>query len=205
MGLGGFELRSVAQEAVTPLSRRRLDPFRRHRDGERGVRVRSDQQQDRDQAPILGEVDVDVPEVRFQAIAWLPVQRGIKRRTLGRHRWPMYRRNGVVRAPAALLDHQAPEDLHRRVTLLGRCLLVVGEDLIDRPVEATQLRTVRPAADVRPRLRAPTAPDSSTVSIPASFRPSPASRGYSLRRRLRWVHSRRRSPAGGGSLFGAVY
>jgi hypothetical protein len=102
----------------------------RQRDGERGVGPGPGHKQDRDLSLAFREVDPDVAEVTFGALAWL-VRQGQERLALssapGRHVPPHL----VVAADVPFFVAQPPVQLRRRVTLLARCLFVGGKDTID--------------------------------------------------------------------------
>ena len=87
----------------------------------------------------VGEVDVDVAEIGFEALAREMAQRdeGFLMRTSVLAQVALHL--GVT-AGVAVLVAEAPEELGGGVPLLGRCGLVVGQDLVDDRLERPQHR-----------------------------------------------------------------
>lgn len=129
----------------------RFGPLCRQGHHERAIRIRPRQQQDGNLSPAIGKVDVDVAEIHFDPLAWI-VRKWNERLTpvatvLG-HVTPHL----VVAAGVALFD-QTTKNLHRRMTLLPRLMLVGLENLLDPRLEPAQLRRFgRFPARVRLRL-----------------------------------------------------
>src|SRR5438270_10390748 len=98
-----------------------------------------DDDQERDRAPTVGEVDVDVSEVRLEA-----APRGMGQRDEGGARSLPMRGNIAphrgVGAEKALLVLEPPVDLRGGVPLLGRGVAVVAEDLVDDRREGLEYR-----------------------------------------------------------------
>jgi len=131
-----------AAEILEPLNHPFQNGFHtlgRQRDRKRTVRVRPHQNQNRNRTTPLGEIDVDLPEVGLQPLARIMRQRN-ERFPLTLPALPDIAPHGVVAALIPLAS-QTPEDLHHRMTLLRRRLLVRGEDLVD-PLQIPGQRAV---------------------------------------------------------------
>ena len=85
----------------------------------------------------VGKVDVDVAEVRFQPLAWITRQRD-KRLHVLPSRFANVAAHRIVAALVTMLITQPFEDALARVPLLGRRLLIVGKDLLDDGMKATE-------------------------------------------------------------------
>ena len=96
-----------------------LGSFRWQRDRERRVRVRPGDDQDRHQAPAIGEVSVDVSEVSLGADA-RPMIEWYERLALIASALLQVAAHLVVATGVAVLGDQASMDLHRRMALLTR-------------------------------------------------------------------------------------
>ena len=114
----------------------RFRTLRRQGYGKGSIRIRPHQNQHRYGPTALGEIDVDLPKIRFHTLARIVDQRNerlplppAKLRHVASHR--------VVAAPIPL-PLQPLEDPHRRVTLLRRRLLIRGENLLDHTEEFSQ-------------------------------------------------------------------
>jgi hypothetical protein len=114
----------------------RFRTLRRQGHGKGSVRIRPHQNQHRYGTTALGEIDVDLPKIRFHTLPRIVDQRN-ERLPLSptnlRHVTP-------YRIVAALipLPLQPLEDPHRRVTLLRRRLLIRGENLLDHTEKSSQ-------------------------------------------------------------------
>ena len=80
--------------------------------------------------PALGEVDVDVTEIGFEPLTGEMSQRH-EGFLMVRLMSPDVTLHLGITAVVAVLVAEATEHLHGRVPLLGRGLLVVGQDLVD--------------------------------------------------------------------------
>ena len=97
---------------------------------EGGVGIGPGGDEEGDQAPAVGEVDLDVTEIGFESLAGEMSQRheGFLMPS------PMssdVASHLAITTVIAVLVAEATEHLHGRVPLLGRGLLVVGQDLVD--------------------------------------------------------------------------
>jgi hypothetical protein len=106
----------------------------RHGDGERAVGVCPGDQQDGHPPPAVGEIDVDVAEVRLETLAGVVVERD-KRHRLGSPLAPHVVADALVAAGVAVLVAQATHDLGDRMSLLAGRRLVVAEDGVDDRLE----------------------------------------------------------------------
>ena len=199
--------------------------LRRQGHGKRGGRVRPHQDQHPNGSTALGEIDVDLAEVRFHPLARIVRQRNerltLPPATLGHV--PSHR----IVAALIPLGFQPLEDPHRRVTLLPRRRFILREDRSDNAQIRPQPAVMLPLPGIP--LRLPVAPDNLTDLAPRVVKPSgdlanahpiairPANpcimirrkhpilhklpapfQGSSLRTSLRWVQIQRRfSPAPG--------
>lgn len=117
----------------------RFGPFGRQSDRKRRVGIRPRQNQHRHLPPAVGKVDGNLAEVRFQPLAGSVIERD--------ERLAFFvavlldePANRVVTAGVAVLVPQPFKQPHRRVPLLGRLRLVVGENLQDPVMKRTQPR-----------------------------------------------------------------
>jgi hypothetical protein len=116
-----------------------LSPLRRQGHCERTVRVRPSEQQHRHLASALGEVRVDVAEVRFETLARIVVQRD--ERLAPPRGLPIdIAADPVVAAGVAVLVAQPPVDLGSGVLLLGRRRHVGLQDHLDHRLERIEDR-----------------------------------------------------------------
>lgn len=142
---------TIELEAGPHAMQNRLGPFRRQGNRERAVRIGPHQQQDGNLPASFGKVDVDVPVVDFDSLPRIVIERD-ERLLLSATGPGDVAPHLIVAALVALLA-QSAENLHRRVTLLPRLLLVVFENLVDSRMEFTQLRRAgRFSASIRLRL-----------------------------------------------------
>jgi hypothetical protein len=91
-----------------------------------------------DESSAVGEVDVDVAEVGLEALAWEVAQRDEGLLVA----WSLLEHVALhlgVATGVAMLVAEAAKDLCSGVPLLGRGVLVVGEDLVDGRLEAAEL------------------------------------------------------------------
>ena len=118
----------------------RLGALERQGQDEGGVGVGPGGDQERDEPAAVGEVDVDVAEVGFEASAREMAQRDegllVPRPVLAHVALDL----GIA-AGVAVLVAEPPEDLGGGMPLLGRCGLVVDQDLIDDRLERPQERS----------------------------------------------------------------
>ncbi len=117
----------------------RFGPFRRQSDRKRRVRVRPDQNQHRNLSPPVGEVDVNLAEVRFQPLAGIVIQRDKRLAFID----PMLLdepANRVVSAFVGVFVPQPLEDSHRGMPLLRRGRLVLGQNPPNQIMKRPQLR-----------------------------------------------------------------
>jgi hypothetical protein len=213
-------------EAPNHAFQNRFRTLRRQGHGKGSVRIRPHQNQHRYGPTALGEIDVDLPKIRFHSLPRIVDQRNerlpfppAKLRHVTSHR--------VVAAPIPL-GFQPLEDPHRRVTLLRRRLLIRRENLLDHAEKLSQPAVMLPLplgiplrlsvtpenlADLPPRMVKP--PGDLANAQPIAIRPAnpcimihrkhPILRklprpfqGGSLQSSLRWVQIQRRfSPAPG--------
>jgi len=202
--------------------------LRRQSHGKRGVRVRPHQDQHRNGPTALGEIHVDLPKIRFHPLARIVHERNerlsLPPATLGHvasHR---------VVAALISLGFQPLEDPHRRVTLLPRRRLVLGEDRFDNAQILPQPAVMLALPGIP--LRLPVTPDNLANFPPRVVKPSgdlanahpiairPANpcimihrkhpiprkllapfQGSSLRSSLRWVQIQRRFPPAPGPFW----
>ena len=106
----------------------RFGSFRWQSDRKRRVRVRPHQDQHRNLSPSVGKIDVNLAEVGFQPLPGTVIQWD-ERLALIASMLLDEPANGIVTARIALLVPQPLEDPHRRMPLLWRLRLVVGENL----------------------------------------------------------------------------
>lgn len=91
--------------------------------------MRPHQNQDRNGPTALGEIDVDLAEIRFHPLARIVRQRN-ERLSLALTPLGHVTSHRVV-AALIPLGFQPLEDPHRRVALLRRRLFIIGENLFD--------------------------------------------------------------------------
>jgi hypothetical protein len=119
-----------------------LGALGRQGQGEGAVGVGPGNEQDRDELAALGEIDVDVAEVSFEALAGIVVQRdeGLSRAWL---LVPDIEANPFGTATVAVLVAEATEDLGGGVALLGRRLFIGLEYAVDEELERIDNRGQR--------------------------------------------------------------
>src|SRR5207249_2465583 len=106
----------------------------------------------RNEPASIGKIDVDVTEVGFESLPWIVGQRN-ERLAMVASMLADVATNLIVAALIAMLLAQAPPELHGRVALLGRRILVSSKDGVDRAVKGAEHRCRRRlSARVRPRL-----------------------------------------------------
>lgn len=130
----------------------RLRPLRRQRDRERTVRIRPGRHQHRHLTPSLRKFDVDVPEVRFQTLPRIVVQRNVRlpqAPPMRTHVEP----DPLVAAQVAVFGLQTPIQLACRMPLLPRRLLVRRHNRVDDRLVRIEHRGRRIEPQIRPRLR----------------------------------------------------
>jgi hypothetical protein len=109
----------------------------RQRQRKAKARVTPRQQQHRDPLTPWGKIHVDVPEVRLQSPARRMSQRD-KRLSLGPAHPADVTANLVVATRVAVFVPQTTIELRRRVLLLARGLLILGQDLLNDRLVGTQ-------------------------------------------------------------------
>jgi hypothetical protein len=134
-----------AAEELQPLHHAFQDRFgslARQSDGERTIRVRPDQHEHRYLLTPIGKIDVDVTEVRFQALARITRQwdKRLDVLPLGLADIAAHR---IVTAGITMLIPQTFEDAPIRVSLLGRRLFIVGKNLLDDGMKGAELASHR--------------------------------------------------------------
>jgi len=112
----------------------------RQRYDKRVVRIRPHQNQNRHATAAIGEIDVDLAEIRLHALPRIVGQR-YERLTLSLTTLGHVTPHRVVFAPIPF-GFQPLEDPHRRVALFRRRLLVCRENLVDQINELAQLRAM---------------------------------------------------------------
>ena len=115
----------------------RLGALERQRQDERSVRVGPGRDQERHEPAAVGEIDVDVSEIGFEALA-----RQMPQRDEGFLMSPPVLADIAldlgIAAAVVVLVAEAPVDLRGGVPLLGRGGLVIDEDLVDDRPEAAR-------------------------------------------------------------------
>ena len=104
---------------------------------EGGVGVGPGRDQERHEPAAVGEVDVDVAEIGLEALAREMAQ-GDERLLMPPSVLADVALDLGIPAGVAVLVAEAPEDLGGGVPLLGRCGLVVDEDLVDDRLDRPQ-------------------------------------------------------------------
>jgi hypothetical protein len=112
----------------------RLGPLGRQGDGEGAIGKRPRHHQYGNVLTPVGEVHVDVAEVRFEALARIVVER-YERLTLATPAFTHVETHTLVTAGVTVLVAQPAPDFARRVALLARRLLVGSQDGVDRRLE----------------------------------------------------------------------
>ena len=133
----------------------RLGALERQRQDEGGVGVGPGGDEEGDQASAVGEVDMDVTEIGFETPAGEVSQRD-EGLLMSAPVPPQVALHLAVTAGIAVLVAEATEHLHGGVPLLGRGVLVVGQDLVDDRPERPQDRggsLVGPGVGIRLGLR----------------------------------------------------
>ncbi len=116
----------------------RFGSFARQGDGKRAIRVRPYQHQHRNLLAAVGKIYVDVAEIRFQPLAWITRQRDKSLDVLPA-RFANVAAHRIVAALETMLIAQPFKDAATGVPLLGRCLLIVGKNLLDDWMKTTKL------------------------------------------------------------------
>jgi len=122
----------------------RLGTLARQGDGKRAVRVSPGQQQDRNLAAAIRELDVNMPEVSLQALARVVVQ-GDKGLALVTLLSGDVQPHAVVAAAIVVLGLQTAKDLGGGVPLLGRSLFIGMQDRVDDRLKRIDHRGERAA------------------------------------------------------------
>jgi len=122
----------------------RLGTLGRQGDGKRTVRVSPGEQQDWNLAAAVRELDVDMPEVSLQALAWVVVQRD-ESLALAALLAGDVQPHAVVAAAVVVLGLQTAKDLGGGVPLLGRSLFIGAQDGVDDRLERIDHRGQRAA------------------------------------------------------------
>ena len=118
----------------------RLGAFKGESQNEGGVGVSPGRDQERHEPAALGKIDVDVPEIGFEALAREMGQRN--ERFLIRASM-LAKVTLYLSVPAAVrvIVAESPEDLGGGVPLFGRCGFVVDQDLVDDRLDRPQERS----------------------------------------------------------------
>ena len=119
-----------------------LGTFTRQGEGERTIRVSPGEQQDRDLAAAIGEVDVDMAKIGFQTLARIVVE-GDERLARAALLAGDIQPHAVVAAGVVVLGVQTAIDLGGGVLLLGRSLFIGVQDGIDDRFERIEHRGKR--------------------------------------------------------------
>jgi hypothetical protein len=125
----------------------RLSPLGRQRLREGAVRVSPGHHQHRNLPAPSGEIDVDVTEVGFEALARIVVQRD-ERLALPLMAAADIEPHAFIATAIAVLLLQPPPQLARRMPLLARRLLVALEDRVNDRLEWIENRRRRPEPQV---------------------------------------------------------
>ncbi len=148
----------------------RLGPFGRQRDRKWRVGIRPDQNQHRNLSSSVGEIDINLTEVRFQPLAWFMVERDKRLAFFG----PLFVHepaNRVVSAGVGMFIAKPLENPHRRMPLLGRLRLVLRENLQNPIVKRSQFGSrLRLPPRILPRLSS--ALQNLTDLLPRMMKPS---------------------------------
>jgi len=130
----------------------RLGAFGWQRDRKWRVGVRPDQNQHRNLSPPIGKIDGNLAEVRFQPLAGIVIQWDERLAFVG----PLLLdepANRVVPAPVGVFVAKPLENSHRRMPLLGRLRLILGENLQNPLMKQSQHgRRLRLPPRILPRL-----------------------------------------------------
>ena len=118
----------------------RLGAFEGQGQDEGGVGVGPGGDEEGDQAAAVREVDLDVAEIGFEALAGEMPQRD-ESFLMSSPVSPDVASHLAIAAVIVVLVAEAAEHLHGGVSLLGRGLLIVGEDLVDDRPERPQDRS----------------------------------------------------------------
>jgi hypothetical protein len=100
--------------------------------------VRPNQHEHRYLLTPIGKIDVDVTEVRFQALTRITRQRD-KRLDVLPLGFADVATHSIVTAGITMLIPQTFEDAPIRVSLLGRRLFIVGKNLLDDGMKGAEL------------------------------------------------------------------
>ena len=111
-----------------------LGALERQRQDERGVGVGPGRDEERDEPATVGEIDVDVAEIGLEALA-REMSQGDEGLLMPPPMLAHVALHLGIPAAVAVLVAKASEDLSGGVPLLGRCGLVVDEDLVDDRLE----------------------------------------------------------------------
>src|SRR5207253_2174915 len=114
-----------------------LGALERQRQDEGCVGIGPGGDQERNEPPSVGKVDMDVTEIGLEALAW-EMSQGDERLAMVAAVFEQVALDLAVTSAVAVLVLEAPKQLHGGVALLGRRLLVVGPDLVDEPHDGTQ-------------------------------------------------------------------
>jgi hypothetical protein len=112
----------------------RLGALRRQGDGEGAVGVRPGDQQDGHTPAAVGEIDVDMAEVRFETLAGVVIERDERRRLRSALAADVIA-DALVATGVAVLVAQAAHDLGDRMPLFTGRRLVGAEDRVDDRLE----------------------------------------------------------------------
>ena len=106
---------------------------------ERGVGVGPGGDQERNEPPAVGKVDVDVAEIGLETLAW-EMPQGNEGLAMATSVLAHVALHLAVASAVAVFVLQATKHLHGGVALLGGRLLVVDQDLVDDRLEGPQDR-----------------------------------------------------------------
>jgi len=130
--------RSWRLERLHHAFQNRFGSFGRQSDRKGCVGIRPHQNQHRDLSPPVGEIDINLAEVRFQPLTGFVIEWD-ERFALIDSMLPNESANRVVTAGIAVLIPQPFKDPHRRMPLFWRLRLVVGENLSYPLMKRSQL------------------------------------------------------------------
>ena len=111
----------------------------RQRQHEQSVRAGPGRYQEWHEPEAVGELDVNVSEIRFEALAWQMPQR-YEGLLVARAALSHIALDLGIAAAVAMLVVESPEDLGSSVSLLARCGFIIAEDLVNDLVKQPQLR-----------------------------------------------------------------
>jgi len=114
-----------------------LGALGRQSQGEGTIGIPPGHEQDRDELAALGEIDMDVAEVRFEALAGIVVE-GDEGLSRARLQGANVEANAFGTARVVVLVAETAEDLGGGMALLPRCGLIGAKDVIDERLEGIE-------------------------------------------------------------------